>query len=108
MRKISVRITKEGTIIYIPSKDLKVEHAGPRNLKRASHVEPWSELSIAARNVIRSKMLNRFFTDDDWFADLTPLGGGVVGPFSSREDALLAENTWLTERFFTMKETTAY
>lgn len=43
--------------------------------KRASHVEP---------------------TDDgQWTADMAPSGGGVLGPFATRGEALQAETDWI-------------
>jgi hypothetical protein len=46
---------------------------------RASHVEP----------------------DDRgrWLADLSPIGGPVLGPFDRRSEALEAEVTWLEENW---------
>ena len=45
-------------------------------IERSSHVEP----------------------DDQgrWFADLSPVKGPLLGPFSKRSDALKAETDWLT------------
>ena len=30
-----------------------------------------------------------------WHTDLSPLGGPMLGPFSLRSEALLAESTWI-------------
>ena len=51
---------------------------GPR-ISRASHVEPDQH--------------------GCWLADLSPVGGGVLGPFNNRSDALAAEHAWLTEHW---------
>ena len=40
-----------------------------------------------------------FFVEPDqqgrWWADLSPVGGGVLGPFTNRSEALAAEQAWL-------------
>ena len=43
---------------------------------RASHVEPYN---------------------DEWTADMKPVGGPFLGPFPTRELALTAERRWLQE-----------
>ena len=43
--------------------------------KRASHVEPDA--------------------NGDWFADMSPVNGPILGPFPLRIDALAAEHQWL-------------
>lgn len=45
--------------------------------KRASHVEPTS--------------------DNQWTADMSPVGGPMLGPFETRQLALDAENEWLLQ-----------
>lgn len=35
-----------------------------------------------------------------WQADLSPVGGPVLGPFASRRDALEAEREWLTREVY--------
>ena len=49
---------------------------GPRETRRASRVEPAGE---------------------KWTADLSPVGGPVLGPFDSRREALAAEFRYLVE-----------
>ncbi len=46
-------------------------------ITRASHVEPGP--------------------DGGWTADMAPVGGGVLGPFPRRADALQAEQAWLRQ-----------
>lgn len=48
---------------------------GEGETKRASHVEPNGQ--------------------GKWTADMTPVGGPVLGPFDFRKDALTAEVVWL-------------
>ena len=65
--------------VYAESIDL---HAlGKTTIRRASHVEP----DASGR----------------WSADLTPVGGPVLGSYSSRGEALAAENDWLERNWLT-------
>ena len=48
---------------------------GKLQITRASHVEPDS--------------------DGNWWADMGPVGGPVLGPFGTRGEALQAERGWL-------------
>jgi len=50
---------------------------GEASIRRASYVEP---------------------VGTKWYADLSPVGGEVLGPFDLRSDALAAEAAWLLER----------
>ena len=62
-----------------------VEHAipgvGELTIRRASHVEPDER--------------------GRWLADLTPVGGPVLGPFDRRGAALAAEQQWLNSHWLT-------
>jgi len=49
---------------------------GEASIRRASYVEP---------------------VGTQWYADLAPVGGEVLGPFALRSDALAAEAAWLLE-----------
>ena len=59
--------------IYDEALDLRA--LGKLQITRASHVEPDS--------------------DGNWWADMGPVGGPVLGPFESRSEALRAERKWL-------------
>jgi len=61
--------------IYDESLDLRA--LGKLQITRASHVEPDS--------------------DGNWWADMGPVSGPVLGPFASRSAALAAERGWLVE-----------
>lgn len=63
------------TCVYGEAIDLTV--LGPRAIRRASHVEP------GARG--------------RWWADLAPVAGPRLGPFTHRSEALRAEAAWLEE-----------
>ncbi len=68
-------ITTDGKCqsVYDESVDLRI--LGPMEIRRASHVEPTP--------------------DGQWTADMRPLAGPVLGPFSTRSPALSAEIVWL-------------
>jgi hypothetical protein len=59
--------------IYDEALDLRA--LGLLTITRASHVEPDKE--------------------GNWWADMEPSGGPVLGPFGSRSEALGAERGWL-------------
>ena len=56
------------------------EALGMLTVRRASHVEPGA--------------------DGQWYADLSPVGGPVLGPYRLRREALDAEVEALRERGF--------
>ena len=62
--------------IYDEALDLRA--LGKLQITRASHVEP--------------------DRDGNWWADMGPVGGPVLGPFGSRSEALQAEKRWLVGR----------
>ena len=70
-----LRVEGDGTVhcLYGEAVDLSV--LGSLAIRRASHVEP----------------------DDmgQWWADLSPVGGPILGPFDLRSQALDAERVWL-------------
>ena len=68
-------IRPDGTVLAIYSEAIDLAVLGRPTIKRASHVEPGQ--------------------DGRWRADLTPVGGPVLGPFDRRSEALEAEVAWL-------------
>ena len=66
-----------GRCIYTEVVDL--HRLGPLTITRGSHVEPNDR--------------------GEWFADLAPVDGPKLGPFSNRSDALTAEAKWLQEHW---------
>ena len=63
----------EGHCVYSETIDLAA--LGQLSIRRGSHVEPTP--------------------DGQWQADLAPVSGPLLGPFSCRSDALAAEAAWL-------------
>ena len=72
-------IQLDGTSRCIYSEDISLHALGPLSIQRASHVEP---------------------TDDgQWTADLSPVQGPLLGPFTCRSEALQAELRWLEQHW---------
>jgi len=76
---VNLYIRPDGTLQAIYGEDVDLGALGAVNVRRASHVEP------AANG-------------PGWTADLTPVGGPVLGPFQKRSEALTAEIAWLDTR----------
>jgi len=64
-----------GAVKCIYDEVLDLRALGKLQITRASHVEPDS--------------------DGNWWADMGPVGGPVLGPFGTRGEALAAERGWL-------------
>jgi hypothetical protein len=72
-------VTPQGDVRCIYGEEIDLRSIGSLEIRRASHVEP---------------------TDDGrWFADLSPVGGPVLGPFDHRTEALSAEVSWLEQHW---------
>jgi hypothetical protein len=76
---VNLIIESGGRVRGIYGEEIALEALGPMVISRASHVEP----------------------DDHgrWMADLSPVGGPVLGPFEKRSEALEAEVHWLEENW---------
>lgn len=73
---MTVTIMPDGTLGFIYSDELQpLLSLGTPTVRRASHVEPNE--------------------DGQWTADMGPSGGGLLGPFKLRSEALAAEVAWL-------------
>ena len=68
-------IQPDGSLRCVYSEALDLRTLGRLNIVRGSHVEP--------------------DPTGQWFADLSPVSGPRLGPFSRRSDALVAEHDWL-------------
>ena len=68
----------DGVARCIYDEALDLREIGRLQITRASHVEPDLE--------------------GNWWADMGPVEGPVLGPYGSRSAALQAEREWLAER----------
>lgn len=76
----SIYVEPSGQVKFIWNDRLSfLKSSGQATIKRASHVEPDENCQ--------------------WGADMSPVGGPVLGPFDSREEALAAEAEWLAKDF---------
>ena len=72
---------------------------GDIKIRRASHVEPYSGLSAKAHDMLADQCTAAAADlRKSWFADMSPSGGPVGGPFATRQSALDWERDWLLER----------
>jgi hypothetical protein len=70
-------ISPQAVITLVYSEVIPLHNLGNVQISRASHVEPGAT--------------------GDWWADLSPSRGPVLGPFPKRSLALQAEHEWLTQ-----------
>lgn len=84
MAKAEVRVTvsPDGTLRFVYADELReLLDVGAARITRASHVEP---------------------DGTSWRADMSPVGGPVLGPFETRAAALSAEVAYLAEHMHTL------
>lgn len=80
---MKILVKPDGTTVFLYNDKLRPLMAeGKSEIKRASHVEPTK--------------------DGKWEADMSPVGGPVLGPFETREEALKEEVKWLEARLDTI------
>ena len=72
---IRLRVSESGWIKAVHHDALVWQRLGSVSIQRGSHVEPNA--------------------NGEWTADLSPVGGPVLGPFTKRSAALAAEVRWL-------------
>ncbi len=72
-------INPQGGVRCVYAETLDLAQLGPMKISRGSHVEPTS--------------------DGAWTADLSPVNGPTLGPFTTRTQALAAELNWLQSRW---------
>ncbi len=68
-------IAPGGVVRCVYGEEIDLTALGKPIIRRASYVEPDQH--------------------GRWLADLSPVDGGVLGPFSNRSEALAAEQSWL-------------
>ncbi|MDB5336616.1 MAG: hypothetical protein JWN70_2235 [Planctomycetaceae bacterium] len=66
-----------GTVRCVYGEDIDLNQLGRLSIQRGSHVEPTP--------------------GGNWTADLAPVNGPLLGPFSTRTEALAAEVDWLQQ-----------
>ncbi len=73
-----------GQVRCVYGEGIDLASLGELSIRRASHVEP----------------------DDQgqWWADLAPVSGPRIGPFTKRSSALTAEEAWLAVVWLVQKE----
>lgn len=80
LSEVTVELTivfgSRGEAIYSDETIELLQACGNVSIARASHVEP---------------------SEGGWSADMSPVGGPVLGPFGRRSDAIDAEVRWLKE-----------
>ena len=70
-----VVVQPNGTVRCLYDEKIDLSTFGRLSIRRASHVEPDAV--------------------GQWFADLGPIDGPILGPFPRRSDALTAESNWI-------------
>jgi hypothetical protein len=70
-------VSSNGVVRCLYEETLSLESLGTLRITRASHVEPDS--------------------NGKWYADLAPVDGPRLGPFTLRSEALAAECDWLNQ-----------
>jgi hypothetical protein len=74
-------VAADGTVRCLYDEAIPLTALGSLSISRGSHVEPTA--------------------DGEWLADLSPVGGPVLGTFALRSDALSAERDWLETNWLT-------
>ena len=81
---MQIIITSDGQVRCIYSEEIDFSALGCPVITRASHVEPDQQ--------------------GHWWADLSPVGGPALGPFSTRSEALTAEQQWLDRHWLESRQ----
>jgi hypothetical protein len=79
-------VSRQGDIRCLYDEAVDLGSLGRLTITRGSHVEPDKS--------------------GQWFADLSPVSGPQLGPFSLRSDALAAERDWLHANWLLSSGTT--
>ena len=74
-------IDRWGAVRCVYAEAIDLSRLGDLTIRRASHVEPDER--------------------GQWWADLSPVGGPLLGPFDRRGAALAAEQQWLNSHWLT-------
>lgn len=76
-----LNVGADGTVrmIYDDVLAVAIAEQGTQTIKRASHVEP--------------------IAGGGWSADMSPVGGPVLGPFRLHREAIAAERQWINNNY---------
>ena len=105
-RVVTLIIGADGTTRHLVDQDSErfAAQIGPKTeTRRASHVESWADLSTNARAWLNAQGYcidccgGRSINPNDFWADLLPVGGPVLGPYTHYPLAIAAEIAWLQE-----------
>ena len=77
-------IRRSGHVRAIYGEAIDLHSIGTPEIRRGSHVEPDA--------------------NGTWTADLSPVSGPVLGPFTTRSEALAAEVAWLRDHWLVPPE----
>lgn len=80
-------VLPNGAVRCVYGEELDLGTLGRVTIRRGSHVEPNAS--------------------GQWTADLSPVGGPVLGPFARRTEALDAERQWLEVHWLPARSATA-
>lgn len=104
MTRIEIVIEPDGTIRHLidtGSEKMGAAIAGDKiETWRNSHVEIFRNLSPAAKDDVRNRHQGIMIDYNDFWADMLPVGGPVLGPFKDRDQAVYAEIRWLQQHNF--------
>jgi hypothetical protein len=81
---VELLIERSGGVRCVYGEDIDLGQLGRLSIQRGSHVEPTA--------------------DGQWTADLSPVNGPQLGPFSTRTEAVSAEVAWLQEHWLPSAE----
>jgi len=76
---MQIVVKPDGTSRCLYSEFVDLRALGKLAIARGSHVEPTA--------------------DGQWTADMAPVNGPILGPYSNRSEALEAERAWLEEHW---------
>ena len=80
-------VQADGSLRCLYDETVELSALGQVTIRRASHVEPTDQ--------------------GHWQADLSPVGGPVLGPFVLRSEALAAEVEWLRRHWLSTADAPA-
>lgn len=83
-KQVIMSFNEDGTMQTIYNEEMDIAEFGVPHITRASHVEPTE--------------------DGKWIADMSPIGGPILGPFDKRSIALEEEVKWIEANVFGVKK----